>query len=135
MDIEEIEGLGPASAEKLRAVGIDTAGALLEVTRGEDGIENLAEDAMLHPNKIRRWLRHAELLSIPGLNGRHAGLLIDCKVHSLEELARREPGTLALDLAAANALDPRLNRPPSLETVSRWVAHASTDEDEDTLVR
>ena len=122
--LEEIEGLGPASAERLRAIGVTTASALFDQCHTPEQIRELAEWAGIHANKVRRWSYHAALLRIPGVDGRSAGLLVDLHLYSARDVAAQDTEDLALRLAEANVRDRRLAHPPSLGQVQAWIEAA-----------
>ena len=89
-DIEEIEGIGPAYAEKLRAADVASIDALLEkgATRrgpGRRSVEQTGIDAV----RVLRWVNHADLIRVVGIGPEFAELLEAAGVDSVPELAQR----------------------------------------------
>lgn len=73
--IEEIEGVGPKNARKLRKAGVKTTEGLLKrgATRKDRGV--LAEDADFTPEQILEWVNRADLMRIRGVGSEYADLL------------------------------------------------------------
>ena len=60
--IIEIEGIGEAYAAKLKAAGVGTVEALLEVGASPRGRKELAEKTGISPDLILKWVNRADLL-------------------------------------------------------------------------
>ena len=64
-DIIEIEGIGQAYADKLRAAGVASIDALLEKGATPEGRAALAEETGIDAVRVVRWVNHADLIRVP----------------------------------------------------------------------
>ena len=72
--IIDIEGIGPAYAEKLEAAGVKTTDDLLDKADNKKGREKLAEETGISEKLILKWANHADLFRIKGIAGQFAEL-------------------------------------------------------------
>jgi predicted flap endonuclease-1-like 5' DNA nuclease len=124
--IISIEGIGEVYAEKLKAAGIATTEALLEQGGTRDGRARIAETTGISGTLILRWVNHADLFRINGVEAQYAELLEAAGVDSVPELAQRVPENLALRLAEVNDQRKLVRKVPSQTQVADWVAEAKT---------
>lgn len=124
--IEEIEGIGDKSAEKLKAMGIGSCEALLQKGGSPSGRDEIAKQTGMSGKHILRWVNHADLFRIKGVAGQFAELLEAAGVDSVVELARRSPENLCAALAQANAQKKLCKTNPDLARVSAWISEAKT---------
>lgn len=122
--IEEIEGIGPAYAARLRDVGIDTVEDLLQAGATPKGRKSLAEKTGITPANILTWVNHADLFRIKGVAGQFAELLEAAGVDTVKELSHRKAANLHGALTAKNEERPLSGRVPSLGEVERMIAQA-----------
>jgi predicted flap endonuclease-1-like 5' DNA nuclease len=122
--IEEIEGIGPAYAEKLRSAGIGDTDALLEHCCTPKGRRAIAEKSGIAESSILKWANHADLFRIKGVAGEYAELLEASGVDTVKELATRNAANLAAKLAEVNEQKRLTRRTPSESVVSDWVEQA-----------
>lgn len=122
MKIEEIEGIGPVYAEKLRAAGVDTTDELLEKGAGRAGRTAIAEATGIDGGKILEWVNHADLMRIKGVGSEFSDLLEAAGVDSPAELARRNAAHLAATFQEVVAARPGIvRRVPSEKEVADWI--------------
>lgn len=124
--LEAIEGIGPVYAEKLRAAGIRTIGALLSAGATPEGREELAEKTGIGEEYILDWVNRADLMRIRGVGEEYSDLLEKAGVDTVVELARRNPDNLYEKLLEVNAEKRLVRRVPAREAVARWVEEAKT---------
>jgi predicted flap endonuclease-1-like 5' DNA nuclease len=130
MDVEDAPSIGPKTAERLKAIGVQKVEHLLALAP-EDAAERLAR-ARVSAQTIRDWQDQARLAcTVPGLTGTAAQLLVGCDIRSAAALASADAEALAAAVAAYAASEPgkRLLRDraaPSPEAVAAWVAGAKT---------
>lgn len=124
--VEEIEGVGPAFAEKLAAAGIKTVEGLLEKCAGRKGRAEVAAATGITEKLILKWTNHADLMRIDGVGPEFAELLEAAGVDTVKELATRKPENLAKAMAAKNEEKELTRVVPSAERVAKWVAEAKT---------
>ncbi|MGH2603457.1 MAG: DUF4332 domain-containing protein, partial [Dehalococcoidia bacterium] len=65
--LEDIEGIGPAYAEKLRGAGISSVEALLKAGATPAGRKEVAAKSGLSDGKVLEWVNHADLFRIKGV--------------------------------------------------------------------
>jgi predicted flap endonuclease-1-like 5' DNA nuclease len=125
-EIDEIEGIGPAFAEKLRAAGITDTDTLLTKGCTKKGRETIAAQSGIGEGSILKWVNMADLLRIQGVGGEFAELLEAAGVDTVKELGTRNAENLAARLAEVN--EQKSTRPPgrSQSAVSRPSVHTPT---------
>jgi predicted flap endonuclease-1-like 5' DNA nuclease len=124
--IISIEGIGEVYAEKLKAAGIATTEALLERGATREGRASIAETTGISGTLLLRWVNHADLFRINGVEAQYAELLEAAGVDSVPELAQRVPANLASRLAEVNDQKKLVRKVPSQTQVADWVAQAQT---------
>jgi predicted flap endonuclease-1-like 5' DNA nuclease len=110
-DVEDIEGVGPAYAEKLEAAEVKTVEALLSAGATPAGRSTVAEKAGISEHLILKWVNHADLFRIKGVAGEYAELLEASGVDTVKELAQRNGGGRREDAAPRRRvlISPRFN--------------------------
>jgi len=122
--VVEIEGIGPAYAEKLKQSGIATIEALLEKGASPQGRQELAEATGISQALILRWVNHADLFRIKGVGSEYSELLEASGVDTVPELAQRNPENLYSKLVEVNQEKKLVRRPPTQSQVKDWVQQA-----------
>ncbi|MCC6627649.1 MAG: DUF4332 domain-containing protein [Chloroflexi bacterium] len=122
--ISDIEGIGAAVAEKLKAQGVATTDALLKRGATSKGRQELAAAAGLREAQILEWVNHADLERINGIGWEYADLLEAAGVDSVPELAQRNGANLHAKLVEVNTAKNLVRRVPTEEQVGRWVTEA-----------
>lgn len=124
--IDEIEGIGPVYAEKLRAAGVETTDALLEACGGPKGRSEMAEKTGIAEAHILRWVNHADLMRIKGVGKQYAELLEAAGVDTVKELRTRNAANLAAKLKEVNEAKNLAGTTPTLDSVTAWIEQAKT---------
>lgn len=124
--VEEIEGVGPAYAEKLAATGIKSVADLLEKCATRKGRAAVAEATGISDKSILKWSNHADLMRIDGVGPEFAELLEAAGVDTVKELRNRNAENLAKAMADKNEEKKLTRVTPSAERVAKWVAEAKT---------
>ena len=124
MKIEEVEGIGPKSGEKLREAGITNTDALLEEAGTKPGRKGLAEQTGLSEARILTWVNMVDLCRVNGIGPEFAELLQASGVDTVIELATRNPENLAAKCAEVNEEKKLTRRVPTAEVVTGWIAEA-----------
>lgn len=124
--IEEIEGIGPVYAEKLRAAGISTTEELLEKGATRKGREDIAEATEISERLILKWTNHADLFRIKGVAGQFAELLEAAGVDTVKEFRHRVAANLYPRLVEVNEQRNLCNRVPSVAELEKMIEQAKT---------
>lgn len=125
-NIEEVEGIGPATGEKLRAAGIKDTDSLLASCRTPKERKNLAQKTGLTEAKILKFGNMVDLFRISGVGSEFAELLEAAGVDTVPELAKRNAANLAKAMAQVNEKKKLVRRVPSEAEVSKWVEQAKS---------
>jgi predicted flap endonuclease-1-like 5' DNA nuclease len=127
-ELERAPSIGPKLAERLAAGGFITVGDFL--TADTDVVVAVLADSRFDADTIERWKMESRLvLSVPGLRGTHAQLLVGAGFETAEKLAEADPAQLSSALLAfattpAGARILRHGDAPDVEAVTRWVRFA-----------
>ncbi|MCM1520641.1 MAG: DUF4332 domain-containing protein [Lachnoclostridium sp.] len=122
--IIEIEGIGPAYAEKLEQAGVKTTEQLLEKAATKKGREALAEETGITEKLILKWANHADLFRIKGVAGQFAELLEAGGVDTVKEFRHRVAANLYPTLERINEEKHLCGRLPSETELERMIAQA-----------
>ena len=122
----DIEGIGAASAAKLKDAGVDTVEELLLKGAKPKGREDLANATGISGKLILEWVNLADLMRINGVGEEYADLLEEAGVDTVKELATRNAGNLAEKMAEINEQKKLVRQVPSSVTVTKWVEEAKT---------
>ncbi|MCB8992132.1 MAG: DUF4332 domain-containing protein [Chloroflexota bacterium] len=122
--LTKIEGIGPIYAEKLQAIDIDTAEALLTAGATPKGRQEIAEKSGISSARILEWVNHVDLFRIKGVGEEYADLLEEAGVDTVPELAQRNAHNLYEKLVATNEEKKLVRQLPSSDQVADWVEQA-----------
>ena len=125
-NIEDIEGIGPANATKLKAIGIATVEKLLERGATRGGRQEIVQATGARDDQVLRWVNHADLYRIKGVGSEFAELLEAAGVDSVPELAQRSPANLQKRMEEVNEQKKLTRRVPNEAQVAAWIAEAKT---------
>ena len=124
--ITEIEGIGPAYAEKLAAEGVKTTDDYLDACADALGRKSMADKTGISDKLILRWANQADLMRINGVGEEFAELLEAAGVDTVKELRHRVPENLAEKMQEVNEAKKLARRAPALSEVVKWVDNAKT---------
>jgi small subunit ribosomal protein S2 len=122
--IEEIEGIGPAFAEKLRGADVSSIEALLEKGATSEDRAALVDATGIDHARVLRWVNHADLMRVVGVGPQFAELLEAAGVDSVPELAQRNVENLVTALTETNDARNLVGRVPSANEVTDWIEQA-----------
>lgn len=125
-NIIDIEGVGDAYAEKLKAAGIKTVDDLLDTGATAKGRKNLAETTGISEKLILRWVNHADLFRINGVGPQFAELLEAAGVDTVKEMRHRNAENLATKMAEVNEAKHLTRRSPSAAELQKMIDEAGT---------
>lgn len=122
--IEEIEGVGPAYAEKLSAAGIATTDDLLDKCASRKGREETAGATGLSEGQLLKWANMADLMRISGVGEEYSELLEAAGVDTVKELRNRNAENLTAKMAEVNEEKKLTRALPAESQVEKWVEQA-----------
>jgi predicted flap endonuclease-1-like 5' DNA nuclease len=122
--IDEIDGVGPAYAEKLATAGVISTRALLERCATDAARERLADQTGISAALLERWAESADLTRVNGIGDEHMTVLNQLGIGTMEALAAADAGDLH-DRASAIDADAGLGTPvPAAASFARWITQA-----------
>ncbi len=124
--IIDIEGIGPAYAEKLNASGINNTDDLLVKAGTKAGRKALADASGIDEGKILTWVNHSDLHRIDGIAGQISELMEASGVDSVKELANRNAANLAVKMKEVNNAKKLSGRVPSAKSLQKKIDQAKT---------
>ncbi len=124
--VSEIEGVGPAYAEKLANAGVDTINELLSTAAAKKGRAELAEKTGISESHLLRWVNHADLMRIKGIGPQFSELLEAAGVDSVPELSHRNAANLHTKMVEVNEAKNLVNRVPSETELQGMIDEAKT---------
>ena len=122
--IEEIEGIGPAYAEKLAAASISTTEDLLKLCCDARGRKATAEKTGVSEGQLLKWANMADLMRISGVGSEYSELLEAAGVDTVKELRNRNAANLAAKMAEVNEVRKLTRTVPSEKVASQWIEQA-----------
>lgn len=126
--IDEISGIDPKDATKLRKAGIRTTESLLRRASGKTSREQLADSVGLDPDQLLRWAQRADLMRVKGVGSEYALLLEACGVTTIRDLRRRNATALTVKLSDHNGRKSMVRRLPTEVMVVSWIEAAKSVE-------
>lgn len=122
--IVDIEGIGPAIAEKLRKAGIRSTQALLDRCGTTKGRKEVATATGIDSSKLLEWVNHADLYRVSGIGSEYSDLLEQAGVDTTVELAQRNATVLYETLVKTNESKKLVRKLPTSDQVAQWVKQA-----------
>jgi predicted flap endonuclease-1-like 5' DNA nuclease len=122
--IVQVEGIGEAYAERLKAAGIRTTDALLEAGATAKGRKEIEEKTHIAHSLILEWVNHVDLWRLKGVAEEYSDLLEEAGVDSIPELAQRRADNLFEKLVAVNQEKQLVRRLPTQAQVANWIEQA-----------
>ena len=123
-DITDIEGIGPANAEKLADGGIKSTEDLLKKCCDPKGRAASAEATGLGESTLLKFANMADLMRISGVAGQYAELMKATGVDTVKELRTRNAANLASSMTKIND-EKKLTKGAVTESVvQKWIDQA-----------
>jgi len=124
--IEEIEGIGTKSAERLQAASIKTTDDLLRACGSRKGRDDMAEQTGFSASQLLKWANMADLMRISGVGEEFSELLEAAGVDTVKELATRNAENLATKMKEVNEARKLTRAVPAASQVQKWIDQAKT---------
>jgi predicted flap endonuclease-1-like 5' DNA nuclease len=125
-NIVDIEGIGPAYAAKLTAIGLKTVEAYLEAAKDPKGRKEIAEKTGISDKLVLAWANKADLFRIKGVGSQLSDLLEAAGVDTVKELKHRNAANLHAKMVEVNAAKNLVNHIPGENQVAAWIEEAKT---------
>ncbi len=122
--IEDIEGIGPSYAEKLKGANITTIKDLLKAGGTKKGRETLTKIVGASEKTVLKWVNRADLFRIKGIGKEYSELLDVAGVNTVVELSRRNAESLREKLEEVNVEKRIVKQLPSVDTLNEWIKRA-----------
>jgi predicted flap endonuclease-1-like 5' DNA nuclease len=124
MKIGDIQGIGPAHAEKLAKAGIRTMEALLKIGASAEGRKEIEAMTGIGNHPILEWVNMADLYRIKGVGSQFSDLLRKTGVDTVVELSKRAVKHLYPEMSEVNQAKNLVNRMPTMSQVEDWIKQA-----------
>jgi predicted flap endonuclease-1-like 5' DNA nuclease len=122
--VEDVEGIGPAYAEKLIKAGIKTTDDLLARGAKRKGRDELEKATGIAHAKILGWVNRVDLYRLNGVGSEYSDLLEEAGVDSPLELSHRVAANLAAKLEEINKAKKLVRRVPAETMAADWIEQA-----------
>lgn len=122
--IDDVEGIGPATAEKFLAAGIKDTDSLLAGSKTPKQRKELAEKTGIPEAQILKFANMVDLYRIKGVGSEYSELLEAAGVDTVPELARRNATNLAQAMLKVNEDKKLTRRLPAETEVAKWIEQA-----------
>jgi predicted flap endonuclease-1-like 5' DNA nuclease len=119
-----VQGIGPARAAALAAVGITTKQALLERGATPAGRAEIAEQSKISEKLIAGWVSAVDLSRVRGIGAQMGELLQAAGVTTVGDLAQQEAASLHEQLLAVNATKKLVRQVPGVSQIENWIGQA-----------
>ena len=120
----DIEGIGPARLETLKAAGLATTEDLLKAGGTPKGREDLEAATGISRSVILGWVNRADLFRVKGIGTQYSDLLEAAGVDSVKELAQRRADNLTAKMAEVNEQKKLVRQLPTEGQVATWIEEA-----------
>jgi len=124
MNIEEIEGIGPAMGAKFAAAGITTVEKLLEAGATKKGRDGIEASTGISGALILKFVNHSDLIRIKGIGPQFAELLEAAGVDTVKEFKSRNAANLHAKMKEVNEEKNLVNGMPSLGQLEAMIEQA-----------
>ncbi len=122
--IDEIEGIGPSFAEKLKGASIANTDNLLKFCCDAAGRKKIASDTGISESQLLKWANLADLMRIKGVGKQFAELLEAAGVDTVKELRNRNAANLTEAMNKLNGEKKLTKGQAHVDTVSGWIDQA-----------
>ena len=126
--IDEVEGIGPTYAAKLKEIGIDDTDDFLKLCCDAKGRDEAAEKTGISEKLILTWANMADLMRVSGIGKQYAEILHAAGVDTIKELRTRNAANLAEAMKKINDEKNLANANASESSVQDWIEKAKTME-------
>ncbi len=123
--VADLPGVNDKALHMMRDLGIRTTYDLLRESEGESKLRLLSTALEQENDQVREWRTMADLLRVPGMDGKHARLLVTAGVMSVDSLHDRQVEDLHNQLESANSELQLVRSVADRVTIASWISYAS----------
>ena len=123
--VADLPGVNDKALHMMRDLGIRTTYDLLRESEGESKLRLLSTALEQENDQVREWRTMADLLRVPGMDGKHARLLVTAGVMSVDSLHDRQVEDLHKELDSANSELQLVRSVADRVTIASWISYAS----------
>ncbi|MGB0867380.1 MAG: DUF4332 domain-containing protein [Granulosicoccaceae bacterium] len=123
--VADLPGVSDRALHMMRDVGIRTTYDLLRESEGESKLRLLSTALEQDVDQVREWRTMADLLRVPGMDGKHARLLVSAGVLSVDALHDRQVEDLHDQLQSANEELQLVRSVADRVAIASWISYAS----------
>jgi predicted flap endonuclease-1-like 5' DNA nuclease len=122
--IADVEGVGPAYAEKLKAAGIATTDDFLKICCDRKGRQKVCDTTGISDKLVLKWANHCDLMRVNGVGPEYSELLEAAGVDTVKELRNRRADNLATKMKEVCEEKKITRTSPSAKVVQKWIDQA-----------
>lgn len=122
--IDEIEGIGPAYAEKLAKAKVATTEDLLKSCCDAKGRKTVGEKTGIGEGQLLKWANMADMMRVDGVGPQYAELLEAAGVDTIKELRTRNAANLAQRMSEVNEDKQLSGAAPAESVIQDWITKA-----------
>lgn len=119
-----IEGIGEASATKLKTAGVGSVESLLKKGATPQGRKAISQTSGMDDGRVLKFVNHADLMRIKGIGGEYAELLEAAGVDTVVELSRRNAINLHAKMKEVNTEKKLVRQVAAQSQVEDWIRQA-----------
>ncbi len=120
--IRDLVGIAEKQIKALSAHGIKSVAQLRDATATKAARETLADELQLEDFVVNKWARMADFLSLDEMTPEVAEFLVFAGINSTQDLASRNPESVAHKLQNLNEKEARIETVPARQQLEIWVA-------------
>jgi|GEM_PF-2411973 len=123
--VADLPGVNDKALHMMRDVGIRTTYDLLRESEGESKLRLLSTALEQDVDQVREWRTMADLLRVPGMDGKHARLLVTAGIMSVDSLHDHQVEDLHNNLEKVNAELQLVRNVADRVSIASWISYAS----------
>jgi hypothetical protein len=117
-------GVAKKQLRALEEAGITNSSDLLVAARTDYGRGKLVTTTGIESERLLELVNMVDLMRLSGIGPAQSRLLVEAGVHTVKDLAQRNPLSLATAIAELNDAERLVERTPGVDTVARWIEQA-----------
>ena len=129
LEIESLEGIGPAYGKQFRGLDIEYVDQLLDRASSADGRASLVEGTSFSAEQILAWATCSDLFRVNGVTPDFAELLQASGINAVQELGAQEAAALVAKMDEVNNSGEKKlapDGPPSEDEAAKWISQAKS---------